>query len=357
MRECGMLLPIASLPSRYGIGAFSKEAYEFVDQLKEAGQQYWQILPLGPTGYGDSPYQAFSAFAGNPYFIDLEQLTEDGLLTEEECRAADFGSSDRYVDYEKMYKGRFPLLRKAYERWKKELAGAGASVLSRIHCLAEEQLGSETREYCFYMAVKNEFGQESWNLWAEDIRLRKQEAVSFYKEKLSDEIGFYEFQQIKFEEQWMRLKAYANERGIKIIGDIPIYVAFDGADSWAHPELFQFDEENLPVAVAGCPPDAFSATGQLWGIRCISGSTTERPGISGGWSVWPTASAYTMWCVWTISGALMSITPFPMEMPRQSSATGSRGRDLRSFRKCRSSLEGGSCRSLQRIWAFSPHRC
>ena len=265
MRECGMLLPIASLPSRYGIGAFSKEAYEFVDQLKEAGQQYWQILRLGPTGYGDSPYQAFSAFAGNPYFIDLEQLTEDGLLTEEECRAADFGSSDRYVDYEKMYKGRFPLLRKAYERWKKELAGAGASVLSRIHCLAEEQLGSETREYCFYMAVKNEFGQESWNLWAEDIRLRKQEAVSFYKEKLSDEIGFYEFQQIKFEEQWMRLKAYANERGIKIIGDIPIYVAFDGADSWAHPELFQFDEENLPVAVAGCPPDAFSATGQLWG--------------------------------------------------------------------------------------------
>lgn len=260
MRECGMLLPIASLPSEYGIGAFSKEAYEFIDRLKEAGQQYWQILPLGPTGFGDSPYQSFSAFAGNPYFIDLEKLTEEGLLTEEECRAVDFGSNDRDIDYKKLYDGRFPLLRKAYERWKCTPEGGddGTDMADRLP-------GNETREYCFYMAVKDFFGSKSWNLWDEDIRLRKPEAVEKYRELLADEIKFYEFQQIKFEEQWQELKRYANGRGIRIIGDIPIYVAFDGADSWAHPELFQFNEDNIPVAVAGCPPDGFSATGQLWG--------------------------------------------------------------------------------------------
>ena len=145
MRECGILLPISSLPSPYGIGAFSKEAYEFVDRLVEAGQQRWQILPLGPTGYGDSPYQSFSAFAGNPYFIDLETLIEEGLLTKKECDAADFGSRERYIDYEKMYGSRFPLLRKAFERWKAKGA------------VSKEELSAETKEYCFYMAVKNHF--------------------------------------------------------------------------------------------------------------------------------------------------------------------------------------------------------
>lgn len=270
MRECGMLLPIASLPSEYGIGAFSKEAYEFIDKLKAAGQRYWQILPLGPTGFGDSPYQSFSAFAGNPYFIDLEKLTQEGLLTKEECQAVDFGSDVRDIDYEKIYEGRFPLLRKAYDRWKRGLGdenspGEPAADVSAVHKLADGTLGDETMEYCFYMAVKDFFDSKSWNLWDEDIRLRTPEAVRYYREKLSDEIGFYEFQQIKFEEQWIALKDYANEQGISIIGDIPIYVAFDGADSWSHPELFRFDEDNQPVAVAGCPPDGFSATGQLWG--------------------------------------------------------------------------------------------
>lgn len=278
MRECGMLLPIASLPSRYGIGAFSKEAYDFIDKLKAAGQQYWQILPLGPTGFGDSPYQSFSAFAGNPYFIDLEKLTEEGLLTEEECQAVDFGNDDRDIDYGKLYDGRFPLLRKAYGRWKcrltgrdwvpEETQGSAADAAGdgdAVHGLAARTLGDETREYCFYMAVKDFFDSKSWNLWDEDIRLRKPEAAAAYRERLSDEIGFYEFLQIKFEEQWSSLKRYANDLGIRIIGDIPIYVAFDGADSWSHPELFQFDADNMPVAVAGCPPDGFSATGQLWG--------------------------------------------------------------------------------------------
>ena len=261
-RECGMLLPVASLPSKYGIGAFSKEAYDFVDKLAEAGQQYWQILPLGPTGYGDSPYQSFSAFAGNPYFIDLEKLTEEGLLTKQECEEADFGDDVRDIDYGKLYENRFPLLKKAFLRWKKRQSRLGQD---GIRLFLERSLSPETREYCFYMAVKNDFAGKSWEEWDEDIRLRDLMAMKKYRERLEDEILFYEFLQYQFERQWLLLKAYANRKGIRILGDIPIYVAFDGADTWVHPELFQFDEECCPKAVAGCPPDAFSATGQLWG--------------------------------------------------------------------------------------------
>lgn len=256
MRECGMLLPVASLPSRYGIGAFSKEAYEFVDQLKRAGQKYWQILPLGPTGYGDSPYQSFSAFAGNPYFIDLTELIKEELLIEEECEAADFGGDLRYIDYEKLYYNRYPLLKKAYARWKTEGHTSKEAV---------EALGEETALYCFYMALKDHFEGKSWIHWDEDIRLKTPEAISRYEEELKEEIGLYAFLQMKFTEQWEKLKSYATNNGIRMIGDMPIYVAFDSADTWSHPELFQFDEENNPLAVAGCPPDGFSPTGQLWG--------------------------------------------------------------------------------------------
>ncbi len=263
-RKCGMLLPVSSLPSRYGIGGFSREAYEFVDQLKAAGQSYWQILPLGPTGYGDSPYQSFSAFAGNPYFIDLDPLVKKGFLTQEECDEADFGDDPRDIDYEKLYRNRFPLLRKAYERWKERKLAAWDNEKNLEKQFAR-RLSQETIEYCFYMAVKNKFGGKSWTEWDEDIRLREKEAVQRYRQELADEIMFYEFQQYLFQRQWKKLKEYANAQGIRIIGDIPIYVAFDGADSWSHPELFQFDDQCLPVAVAGCPPDAFSATGQLWG--------------------------------------------------------------------------------------------
>lgn len=257
MRTCGVLLPISSLPSRYGIGTFSKEAYRFVDQMREAGQTYWQILPLGPTGYGDSPYQAFSTFAGNPYFIDLEELVEDGLLTTQECEACDFGGSEHYVDYEKMYDARFPLLRKAYER-------------SNIREKKEyQEFCRENQDwlegYCMYMAVKNHFDGQGWNEWPEAIRDREPEAMAKYREELADEISFYGFMQYYFLKQWKALKEYANDKGLKLIGDIPIYVAFDSADTWAAPELFQFDEEHLPIGVAGCPPDGFSPTGQLWG--------------------------------------------------------------------------------------------
>ena len=278
-RGCGMLLPVASLPSKYGIGAFSKEAYEFVDKLVKAGQQYWQILPLGPTGYGDSPYQAFGAFAGNPYFIDLEQLIEAGLLTEEECQMVDFGSDDRDIDYGKIYENRFPLLKKAFLRWEEQQKKAGLDE-KEIRKYLKKQLRAETRDYCFYMALKNQFGGKSFSEWDKDIRTREDDALKHYKKELGEEIAFYEFQQMIFEKQWKALKTYANERGIRIIGDIPIYVASDSADSWAHPELFQFDEDCRPTAVAGCPPDAFSATGQLWGNPLYRWDYHKKTGYS-----------------------------------------------------------------------------
>lgn len=257
MRASGILMPVFSLPSRYGIGSFSKSAYQFVDMLKKAGQKYWQILPLCPTSYGDSPYQSFSTYAGNPYFIDLDQLIEEKLLTRKECQAYDFGDDPQDIDYGKLYENRFKLLRKAYER-----ANVGE----------DQEFEAYRREnawwlddYALFMAVKDRFDGVAWNEWAEDIRLRWSNAMDYYRRELYYEIEFYSYLQFVFMKQWKKLKNYANINGIEIIGDIPIYVAFDSADAWANPELFQFDSENLPTAVAGCPPDGFSADGQLWG--------------------------------------------------------------------------------------------
>lgn len=255
MRASGILLPVTSLPSRFGIGCFSKEAFEFVDSMKKSGQKYWQILPLGPTGYGDSPYQSFSTYAGNPYFIDLETLVEKGLLTEEECEACDFGENPESVDYEKIYRSRFKILEKAWERF----------VPDQDYHDFKEKNSFWLEDYCLYMAVKKQQKDVSWSEWPEKLKNRDPETIAAKKKELKSETEFYSFLQYLFSVQWNRLKAYANENGIEIIGDIPIYVAFDSADTWSHPELFQFDDENQPTAVAGCPPDAFSATGQLWG--------------------------------------------------------------------------------------------
>lgn len=257
MRESGILLPVSSLPSPYGIGCFSKEAYEFVDQLVAANQKYWQILPLGPTSYGDSPYQSFSTYAGNPYFIDLNTLIEKGLLTKKECDAADFGSNPRSIDYGKLYKARYKLLRKAYER---------SDISKNPDFLTFQQENAWwLDDYALFMAVKSFFKDECWDKWPEDIRKRYGYALDYYREQLYFDIEFQKYMQFEFSIQWNSLKTYANENGIRIIGDIPIYVAYDSADTWAHPELFQLDEENIPLAVAGCPPDGFAADGQLWG--------------------------------------------------------------------------------------------
>lgn len=256
-RKAGILLPISSLPSRYGIGCFDEAAYKFVDWLQAAGQHYWQILPLVPTSYGDSPYQSFSTFAGNPYFISLDRLMEAGLLTEKEIKAVDMGKKADDIDYAKLYKGRYKLLRKAYEK-------------SRIsenqdfqQYLADN--GWWLEDYALFMALKDRFEGKCWNEWPEDIRLRWGYSMDYYRKELYFDIEFQMFMQYLFARQWQELKAYANGKGVEIIGDIPIYVAMDSADTWSHPELFQLNEKCEPLAVAGCPPDGFSATGQLWG--------------------------------------------------------------------------------------------
>lgn len=257
MRKSGILLHISSLPSEYGIGNFGKSSYEFVDRLEAAGQKCWQILPLGPTSYGDSPYQSFSTFAGNPYFIDLEDLIEKELLSKEECDAVFWGKDSCSVDYEALYKGRFGLLYKAYER---------AKVYENEEFLTFAQSQSHWLEdYALFMSLKDFFEGKSWHQWPKDIKLRYGYALDYYREKLYFSIEFYKYIQFLFFCQWKSLKEYANNKGIEIIGDIPIYVAFDSADTWSCPDLFQLDEEGLPIAVAGCPPDGFSADGQMWG--------------------------------------------------------------------------------------------
>ncbi len=255
MRSSGILMPISSLASPYGIGTLGNEAYQFIDFLKAAGQKYWQILPLGPTSYGDSPYQSFSVFAGNPYFIDLEELCKNGLLTKQECESQDWGGNAQYVDYQKMFESRNPLLRKAYEREK------GGSALAEFRARNTDWL----EDYALYMALKKEMKLKAWNEWNDDIKLRKPSALTKYREKLRSEIDFNVYLQYLFFEQWFKLKKYANENGIGIIGDVPIYVALDSADAWANSEIFMLDENKQPTSVAGCPPDAFTSTGQLWG--------------------------------------------------------------------------------------------
>ena len=257
MRTSGILMPVFSLPSQYGIGCFSKEAYRFVDFLKESGQKNWQVLPLGQTSYGDSPYQSFSSFAGNPYFIDLEQLVEQQLLTKEECDSFDFGKNPESIDYAKLYQNRYKILRMACNRFLKQPP-------DDFFAFCQENdwwLGN----YALFMVIKNMHKGASWLQWEEKYKRRDFAALDQVWHGQHEEIQFYQFQQYLFFCQWKKLHAYAAQAGIQIIGDIPIYVALDSADAWAEPQLFQFDEELNPVAVAGCPPDAFSATGQLWG--------------------------------------------------------------------------------------------
>ena len=256
MRSSGILMPVFSLPGKYGIGCFSAEAYKFVDFLKEAKQSYWQILPLGPTGYGDSPYQSFSTFAGNPYLISLEDLIAQGLLTEQECDAADFGDG-REVDYGKLYLGRWDLLRKAYER-------SGHKETAEFAAFKKENefwLG----DYALFMAVKKAHAGAGLSSWEPNIRDYEPEAVQAWSEKMQEEVGYYEYLQFEFARQWKKLRDYASAQGIRIIGDIPIYVSADSADFWAHRELFQLDERGRIRMIAGVPPDGFSATGQVWG--------------------------------------------------------------------------------------------
>ncbi len=259
-RESGVLMAVSSLPSPYGIGCFDQTAYDFVDWLEKAGQKYWQILPLGATshqGAYDSPYQAYSAFAGNPYFISLDALMEEGVLTRQECDSPPFGVDPCRVDYEAMSQYRLPLLRKAYERSKVYENKAYLAFVRENHWWLED--------YALFMALKAHFGGKSWQDWPEAVRMHREDALNPYREQLYFEIEFQRYLQFKFYEQWSKLKKYANDRHIQIIGDIPIYVSPDGSDIWASPELFQLDENNRSTQIAGCPPDSFCEDGQVWG--------------------------------------------------------------------------------------------
>ncbi len=259
-RYAGVLMSVTSLPSKYGIGCFDQAAYDFVDWLEKAGQRYWQILPLGATAHGgsdDSPYQSYSAFAGNPYMISLDALIAEGVLTREECDAADFGSNPAKVDFDKLSENRLNLLHKAYER-------SNISNNHDFHRFCEENAWW-LNDYALFMSLKTFFGDKPFTQWPEDIRMHWGFALDYYNRHLYYDVEFQKYLQFKFDQQWSRLKAYANSKHIQIVGDIPIYVSPDGADVWAHPELFQLDGNNMPTAIAGCPPDAFAADGQVWG--------------------------------------------------------------------------------------------
>lgn len=272
MRSSGILMHISSLPSPYGIGTMGKEARKFVDFLVKSAQTYWQVLPVGPTSYGDSPYQSFSAFAGNPYFIDLDTLVKERLLTREECDSYSWGGKEQEVDYGLLYENRYDLLRKAFYRFQKNLPeDYGAFCEKQSHWLSD---------YTLFMALKDKNGGLEWSKWEPSLKHREPDALKKAREELAEDIKFYEMLQYLFYKQWARLKAYANERGIRIIGDTPIYVAGDSADVWANPSQFCLDKELYPTEVAGCPPDAFSEDGQLWGNPLFDWEAMERDGYS-----------------------------------------------------------------------------
>ena len=273
-RSSGILMPIFSLPSPYGIGTLGKAAYDFADFLAEAGQHYWQMLPLGPTSYGDSPYQSFSTFAGNPYFIDPDLLVEDGLLTKREVKAYRWGDDPRHVDYGAVYASRLKLLSKAKKRgWERDREEVTAFVTENARWLPD---------YALFMACKRHFGMRSWTEWEdEDIRLRRSpEVLEQYRTLLREDVELFTYIQFLFFRQWTALKSYINSLGMGIIGDLPIYVAMDSADVWAERSMFRLDSRGVPTEVAGVPPDYFSKDGQLWGNPLYRWDYHKKTGYS-----------------------------------------------------------------------------
>ena len=273
-RSSGVLMHITSLPGQFGIGTFGKSAYEFVDFLEETKQTYWQILPLTTTSYGDSPYQSFSAVAGNLNLIDFSLLKEDGLLEESDYVNVNFGENPEKVDYALLFEARRPILEKAVANTSKN-----SEVLAEIEKFEAEN-SSWLADYAEYMAIKESFGYKSFIHWDEDIKKGEETAREKYRTELQDSIRYYTVTQYFFFKQWLALKEYANEKGIKIIGDMPIYVSADSVEMWTMPELFKVDTNNEPLYVAGCPADDFSPTGQLWGNPIYDWEKHKEQGFS-----------------------------------------------------------------------------
>ena len=267
MRESGILMPVSSLPGPYGIGCFGKAAFQFVDFLSAAGQTIWQLLPLSPTGYGDSPYQSCSAFAGNPYFVDLETLEKEGLLTAADLKAESWGKNPLEVDYGTLYVSRFAVLRKAYAAWRSQCAGLhGCAYYYPDDYYAFTLANEDWREdYALYLALKVANKMKNWVEWDAPYRRRDKAVLAAFAAANEEEIGFWKFVQYKFSVQWQAVKTYANKKGVQILGDIPIYVSADSVDAWVGGKLFELDADGRFARVAGCPPDYFSADGQLWG--------------------------------------------------------------------------------------------
>ena len=271
MRESGILMHITSLPGPYGVGTMGKEAFRFVDFLKEAGQTHWQILPLTPTGYGDSPYQSCSAYAGNPYLIDLEQLVRDGLLKKAELKAITWNNREDRVDFGILYNNRMAVLRKAFARFVDT---------DESFAKFRAQNDSWLPSFAHFMALKEKFNGQPWYQWEDGLKFRKRKALSASFCELAEQIQFYCFVQYLFDKQWKALREYAHAAGVKIIGDVPIYVPYDSVEVWCDPALFQLDENLTPTAVAGCPPDAFSADGQLWGNPLYRWDVMKKNGFA-----------------------------------------------------------------------------
>ena len=264
-------MPISSLPSPYGIGTLGKTAYDWIDFLKESGQSWWQILPLGPTSYGDSPYQSFSSAAGNPYLIDLDMLVEEGLLEKKDLSGINWGENPERVDYGAIFNFRFSVLYKAYLK--------GKDTLKEEFEAFRKENEEWVEDYALFMSLKKHFDMKSWLDWSDEkARKRDEETLKSYRETLSDDISYYAFLQFLFFRQWNNLRSYAKKNNIGIIGDIPIYVALDSADVWKDPEMFQLDENYVPEEVSGVPPDYFNEDGQLWGNPLYAWDKMEEDG-------------------------------------------------------------------------------
>ncbi len=255
MRKSGILMHITSLPGPYGVGTLGKSAYAFLEFLHKSGQQSWQMLPLTPTGYGDSPYQSCSAYAGNPYLIDLDTLVRQHLLTKEELLGVDWGEDESHVDFGKLYNGRTPILKLAYSRFRNDRA---------LNAFIKKN-ASWLEDFALYMALKETHGYAPWFQWEKKLKFRDPETLEEQKQLLEEPMRFYCFVQYMFYRQWNALRKKAGEYGIELIGDVPIYVPYDSVEVWKDPQLFRLDETLTPTDVAGCPPDAFTADGQLWG--------------------------------------------------------------------------------------------
>jgi len=339
MRASGILMHISSLPGRYGIGKLGREAYAFADFLKRSGQKYWQILPVTPTSYGDSPYQSFSVRAGNPYFIDFETLEAEGLLRGAEYKRIKWGEPSA-VDYELLYKKVFPVLRKAYARfdssaedYKGFLAGNGW-----------------LNDYALFMALKDAHGGRAWNEWEKPLRMFEQKAVAEAEKKYADDIGFYKFLQYEYFKQWRALKAYVNSLGIDMIGDIPIYVAYDSVEVWTKPEYFLLDENKTPIDVAGCPPDVFSAKGQLWGNPLYRWDVMEKEKFA--WWTDRIKSACETYDVVRIDHFRGFESYYTIPFGREDAVIGEwrKGPDMKLFKEVKKQL--GSCRIIAEDLGF-----